>query len=444
MLSRREIAAVGAYRKATTELVSSMLSVQESEDLLWAKELLPTSSSGAQAPLRPAAGSLPAPLDANWDRPFAAPCDPLRSRPDRHPPGAHHRLAERASEGACQQDPRRSACPFCRISTGSLPLAAQWLTRTRRGPTRGLSSSALVPMSRSDQPRQSAAQLDSLACLKDVVAHGMHSKLVLPMGLTVPDHAPLSWRPRSRFQSRSPVPKCGPRRRGSILLGERGSPTGLAVKCCLPAPPERSRLSRLRSSSPASAPLPQEPRTPPAPLVPPHYPRLASACRPVGSSESLRRATEGRRRSRDQRRRRTRRQAKRSVWRETWPQAHRRFTMWGCCDDTPSDDDEHNTSNLLLLLCAHALVAPALLSGPTVHGHTAGLSSRRLGVHLSDVELEQLGLDDSSRALQAVFSTGGRARALTCSACASLLWRAPCRRDPRESALPRRESSSRF
>ena len=45
----RGTAAVGAYRKATTLLVSSMLSFEESDDLSWAKELLPTSSLGAQA-----------------------------------------------------------------------------------------------------------------------------------------------------------------------------------------------------------------------------------------------------------------------------------------------------------------------------------------------------------------------------------------------------------
>ena len=36
-----------------------------------------------------------------------------------------------------------------------------------------------------------------------------------------------------------------------------------------------------------------------------------------------------------------------------------------CYDDTSSDEDEYNTSNPLLLLCAHALVAPALLFGLT-------------------------------------------------------------------------------
>ena len=44
----RRTAAVGAFRKATTRLVSSMLSFEESEDLLRAKELLPASSLCAQ------------------------------------------------------------------------------------------------------------------------------------------------------------------------------------------------------------------------------------------------------------------------------------------------------------------------------------------------------------------------------------------------------------
>ena len=45
----RRPAAVGAHCKATTGLVSSMLSFEESNDLSWAKELLPTSSLIAQA-----------------------------------------------------------------------------------------------------------------------------------------------------------------------------------------------------------------------------------------------------------------------------------------------------------------------------------------------------------------------------------------------------------
>ena len=68
---RLPAAAVGAYRKDTTGLVSSMLSVKESEDLLWAKELLPTYSQGAQAHCDPQLDPPPAPPDVDWDRPFA-------------------------------------------------------------------------------------------------------------------------------------------------------------------------------------------------------------------------------------------------------------------------------------------------------------------------------------------------------------------------------------
>ena len=64
----RRTAAVGACRKATTGLVSSMLSLDESEDLFWAKGLLP-SSPGAQAYCDPQLD--PPPPDEDWDRPFA-------------------------------------------------------------------------------------------------------------------------------------------------------------------------------------------------------------------------------------------------------------------------------------------------------------------------------------------------------------------------------------
>ena len=53
----------------------------------------------------------------------------------------------------------------------------------------------------------------------------------------------------------------------------------------------------------------------------------------------------------------TRKKAKRSMWRVPL------VAMWGCYDVPSSDDDEHNMGNPLLQLCAHALVAPSLLSG---------------------------------------------------------------------------------
>ena len=45
----RRTAAVGAYRKATTGLVSSMLSFNEQDDVRWAQALLPTSNLGPSA-----------------------------------------------------------------------------------------------------------------------------------------------------------------------------------------------------------------------------------------------------------------------------------------------------------------------------------------------------------------------------------------------------------
>ena len=56
----RQTAAVGAARKATTGLVSSMLSFEEEEDLTWAKELLPTSTVEGQGYSDPALEPPPA------------------------------------------------------------------------------------------------------------------------------------------------------------------------------------------------------------------------------------------------------------------------------------------------------------------------------------------------------------------------------------------------
>ena len=62
----RRTAAVGAYRKATTGLVSSMLSFEEQEDLTWANEFLPISTLGAQACSDPTLEP-----GEDWDRPPA-------------------------------------------------------------------------------------------------------------------------------------------------------------------------------------------------------------------------------------------------------------------------------------------------------------------------------------------------------------------------------------
>ena len=67
----RRTAAVGAYRKATTGLVSSMLSFTEQEDMRWAQELLPTSNLGSAAHCDPHLAPSPALPESTWDRPFS-------------------------------------------------------------------------------------------------------------------------------------------------------------------------------------------------------------------------------------------------------------------------------------------------------------------------------------------------------------------------------------
>ena len=52
------------------------------------------------------------------------------------------------------------------------------------------------------------------------------------LGFTSPGHVQSSPRLRSRSRSRSPVPKRAPTRRGSTLLSDGGSPTGLAASLC--------------------------------------------------------------------------------------------------------------------------------------------------------------------------------------------------------------------
>ena len=67
----KRTAAVGAYRKATTVLVSSMLSFSEQEDTRWAQELLPTSNLGSAAHCDPHLAPPPALPESTWDRPFS-------------------------------------------------------------------------------------------------------------------------------------------------------------------------------------------------------------------------------------------------------------------------------------------------------------------------------------------------------------------------------------
>ena len=99
-------------------------------------------------------------------------------------------------------------------------------------------------MARSEQLRQLAVQLASLASLEDVVTHGLRSLLESPSWLVAPlssvEQVLLAALLRLRSRSRSPLPKAAPGRpRGSILLSQRG-PTGLSVKSCPVALPDRS------------------------------------------------------------------------------------------------------------------------------------------------------------------------------------------------------------
>ena len=66
----RRTAAVGAFWKATTGLVSSMLSFNEQEDMRWAQELLPTSDLGPSAHCDPHLAPPPALPESTWDRPL--------------------------------------------------------------------------------------------------------------------------------------------------------------------------------------------------------------------------------------------------------------------------------------------------------------------------------------------------------------------------------------
>ena len=120
-------------RKATTGLVSSMLSFNEQEDMRWAQELLPTSNLGLSAHCDPHLAPPPAVPESTWDRPFSglhyaaltAP-GPTGTRPEHitdllNVPRRIHANKIHAALSAL----------FCRISAGSLPPAARWLTRTR-------------------------------------------------------------------------------------------------------------------------------------------------------------------------------------------------------------------------------------------------------------------------------------------------------------------------
>ena len=118
-------------------------------------------------------------------------------------------------------------------------------------------------MSRSEQLRQLAVQLASLASLEDAVTHGLQSLLVTTSGLVAPISVaecalPASLSRPSLPSRASPLPKAAPYRpRGSVLLSQRG-PTGPAVKSRPLAPPEGSGSSHHRFDSPPTAPGPKE------------------------------------------------------------------------------------------------------------------------------------------------------------------------------------------
>ena len=100
------------------------------------------------------------------------------------------------------------------------------------------------PMSRSEQLRQLAAQLASLATLEDAVARGVQALLEVPQEsvAALPAVGPASRTAllRRRSRSRSPVSKTAPNfPRGSFLVSQR-DPTGSSVKSCPAASPDRS------------------------------------------------------------------------------------------------------------------------------------------------------------------------------------------------------------
>ena len=113
-------------------------------------------------------------------------------------------------------------------------------------------SSHAWPVARSEQLRQLAVQLASLASLEDVVPHSLQSLLEATSGLIAPISAVerallAALFLRSRSRSRSPLPKAAYHRsRGSILLSQRG-PTGCPSRIVL-------RL-RLTARSPPTAPV---------------------------------------------------------------------------------------------------------------------------------------------------------------------------------------------
>ena len=128
------MAAVGACRWACL----SMLSFEESDDLSWAEEILPTSSLDTQAHSDPLLELSLAPPEADWDRPFAGRHAALTARALWHSRRADHGFAERTSSCARQQNPRCSGRSFLHNLSRLVPAAAllaaeeEWQTATHQ------------------------------------------------------------------------------------------------------------------------------------------------------------------------------------------------------------------------------------------------------------------------------------------------------------------------
>ena len=96
-------------------------------------------------------------------------------------------------------------------------------------------------MSRSEQLRQVAVQLASLASLEDVVTHGVRSLLESPPGLVAPTTA-------DELAAPLPYPR-RPRTAAGRFWSASAAPISLAVRSCPPTPPERSSSSHHRSDT---------------------------------------------------------------------------------------------------------------------------------------------------------------------------------------------------
>ena len=128
----RRTAAVGAYRKATTALVSSMISFEEQRTSPGPKSSFPPPPWERKPAAKRRWNLAPNPGE-DWDRPFAglhfaaltAPC-PTGARAEH----VTDMLSVPRRIHANKQHAALSAV-FCRISAGTLPPAARWLTRTR-------------------------------------------------------------------------------------------------------------------------------------------------------------------------------------------------------------------------------------------------------------------------------------------------------------------------